>query len=74
MEHADYNHIHLVVMAIEKGAQQMNISPKEMYNRLKKQGIVHNFLLPYYEELHTQSADWLADTTVETLKNWEAAQ
>ena len=70
----DYNQIHLAVMTIEKGARQMNISPKEMYKRLKKQGLVHNFLLPFYEELHTQSSDWVADTTVETLKNWEAAQ
>ena len=70
----DYNQIHLAVMAIEKGARQMNISPKEMYKRLKKQGLVHNFLLTFYEELHTQSSDWVADTTVETLKNWEAAQ
>ena len=45
-----------------------------MYKRLKKQGLVHNFLLTFYEELHTQSSDWVADTTVETLKNWEAAQ
>lgn len=74
MEQLDYNHIHLAIMAIEKGAQQLNISSQDMYNRLKKQGLVHNFLLPYYEELHTQSLDWVADTTVETLKNWEAAQ
>ncbi len=74
MEQLDYNRIHLAIMAIEKGAQQMNISAQEMYSRLKKQGLVHNFLLPYYEELHTQSLDWLADTTVETLKNWEAAK
>lgn len=70
----DYNHIHLAIMAIEKGAQQMNIPPKDMYMRLKKQGLVQNFLLPYYDELHTQSLDWVADTTVETLKNWEATQ
>lgn len=74
MEQLDYNHIHLAIMAIEKGAQQMNISPKEMYSRLKSQGLVHNFLLPYYDELHTQGLDWLANTTVEALKNWEAAQ
>ena len=61
-------------MAIEKGARQMNVPASEMYSRLKKQGLIHNFLLPYYEELHTQSSDWVADTTVETLKNWEAAQ
>lgn len=74
MEQIGYDNIHLAIMAIEKGARQMHVSPKDMYGRLKKQGLIHNFLLPYYEELHTQSSDWLADTTVETLKNWEAAQ
>lgn len=67
-----YNRIHLAVMAIERGAQLMKVPPKEMYLRLKKQGLIHNFLLPYYEELHTQSVDWLAATTTESLKNWEA--
>lgn len=52
----------------------MNVPSKNMYMRLKKQGLIHNFLLPYYEELHTQSSDWVARTTVETLKNWEMAQ
>lgn len=66
--------IHLAIMAIEKGAHLMRISPKEMYLRLKAEGLIHNFLLPYYEELHSQSADWLAETTVESLKNWEAAR
>ena len=74
MEPIGYNNIHLAIMAIEKGAQKMNVPAKDMYSRLKKQVLIHNFLLPYYEELHTQSSDWLADTTVETLKNWEAAQ
>ena len=63
-----YNNIHLVIMAIERGAQLMKVSPKEMYMRLKAQGLIHNFLLPYYEELHSQSVDWLAATTAETLK------
>lgn len=52
----------------------MKLPPQNMYMRLKKQGLIHNFLLPYYDELHTQSAEWLAETTVETLKNWEEAQ
>ena len=74
MEAIGYNNIHLAIMAIEKGARQMNVPAREMYGRLKKQGLIHNFLLPYYEELHTQSSDWVAETTVEALKNWEAAQ
>ena len=52
----------------------MHTSNKDMYNRLKKQGLIHNYLLRYYDELHTQSKEWLAETTAETLTNWEAAQ
>ena len=69
-----YNNIHLAIMAIEGGAKLMRISPKEMYMRLKAQGLIHNFLLPYYEELHSQSVDWLATTKAEALKNWEATK
>ena len=73
MEQLDYKNIHLAIIAIEKGAKLMKVPPQNMYMRLKKQGLIHNFLLPYYDELHTQSAEWLAETTVETLKNWEEA-
>ncbi len=66
--------IHLAIMAIESGARLMGVPSDEMYFRLKSEGLIHNFLLPYYEELHSQSADWLAETTVETLRNWEAAK
>jgi len=70
----NYNNIHLAIMAIEQAACRMEISSADMYRRLKAQGLIHNFLLAYYEELHTQSAEWLGETTVETLKNWEAAR
>lgn len=69
-----YNDIHLAIMAIESGAARLNISSTEMYQRLKKQGLIHNYLLRYYEELHSQSQEWLANTIVETLQNWEAEQ
>lgn len=70
----EYNSIHLAVMAIESAAREINVSGQEMYVRLKNLGLIHNFLLKYYEELHSQSVQWLADTTVETLKNWEATE
>lgn len=70
----EYNNIHLAVMAIESAAREMNVSGQEVYARLKALGLIHNFLLKYYEELHTQSVQWLADATVETLRNWEAVK
>ena len=30
-------------------------------------------ILPYYDLLHTQSREYITDTTLETLHNWEAA-
>ena len=66
-----YREIHFAIMAIEEGAKKLHISGKEMYDRLKAQDLIHERLLKYYEELHTQSLDWVADDIAETLVNWE---
>ncbi|WP_290380624.1 DUF3791 domain-containing protein [uncultured Duncaniella sp.] len=67
-----YRRIHFAVMAIESGARKLGISGKEMHDRLSKQDLIHNRLIKRYEELHTQSLDWVADDISETLLNWEA--
>ena len=56
-----YRRIHFAVMAIEGGARKLGISGKEMHDRLSKQGLIQNRLIKRYEELHTQSLDWVAD-------------
>ena len=68
-----FDRIHFAVMAIESGARKLHISGQKMHNRLKAQDLIHNRLLARYEDLHTQSLDWVADDTIETLKNWEAS-
>ena len=67
-----YKRIHFAVMAIESGARRLGISGKEMHDRLQKQGLIHRRLINRYEELHTQSLDYVADDISETLLNWEA--
>ena len=67
-----YKHIHFAVMAIESGARKLGITGNEMHDRLQKQGLVHRRLIKKYEELHTQSLDWVADDICETLLNREA--
>ena len=42
-----------------------------MHFRLKQQDLIHCRLFRYYEQLHTQSLDWVVDDTIETLQNWE---
>lgn len=70
----DYRRIRLAVAAIERGAKALGIRGDEMQRRLEKQGLIRNYLLAGYEPLHTQSFDYVADCTVETLLNWERAQ
>lgn len=66
-----YRKVHFAVMAIEASAKRQNVSGKEMYRRLKEQGLIHRRLFRHYELLHTQSLDWVVDDTLETLRNWE---
>ena len=67
----EYRKIHFAVMAIESGAEKLNISGQEMEDRLQKQDLIRKRLLDQYEMLHTQSIDYGADDISETLLNWE---
>ncbi len=69
-----YRQVHFAVMAIESGAKNLGITGKDMHDRLQKQGLIRNRLFKRYEELHTQSLQWVADDISETLLNWEAEQ
>lgn len=66
-----YRKIHFAVMAIESGAEKLNISGQEMEDRLLKQDLIHQRLFGQYEMLHSQSLDYVADDIAETLLNWE---
>lgn len=70
----DYRRIRLAVAAIERGAKSLGIDGRMMHDRLKAQGLISNYLLAGYEPLHTQSFEYVADSTVEALLNWEAGK
>lgn len=63
--------IQFSVIAIETAARKMEISPLQLIQRLEKQGLIENRLLKFYDTLHTQSADYVADDVIETLLNYE---
>lgn len=60
-----------VIFAIESAAQKIGVSAPELYNRLEKVGLVRRYLIEGYDMLHTQSREYIADTLVEALENWE---
>ena len=66
-----YKKVHFAVMAIEASAQKAHVTGKEMHDRLNKQGLIHKRLFRHYEQLHTQSLEWVVNDTIETLNNWE---
>lgn len=69
-----YRRIRLAVAAIERGARILGIEGREMHDRLRAQDLIGNYLLAGYEPLHTQSYEYVADSTVETLRNWESGK
>ena len=73
-EKEKYNKIHFAIMAIESGAQKLNISAPQMVFRLNKAGLIHKRLFRYYDILHTQSLDYVTNDIIETLKNRESKQ
>ena len=66
-----YRKVHFAVMAIEASAKKEKISGKEMHDRLMLQDLIRKRLFRYYDQLRTQSLEWVVNDTIETLNNWE---
>ncbi|MBO4662697.1 MAG: DUF3791 domain-containing protein [Bacteroidaceae bacterium] len=61
-----------VTLAIGATAQSMGISATELFNRLKRYGLVRRLLLDCYDTLHAESIEGVIWNVQEALKNWEA--
>ncbi len=62
------------IIAIEKAASKMAVSPSCLIERLESYGLIESRLIKFYDTLHTQSADYVADDIIETLYNYEHSQ
>ena len=69
---AESDRIQFAVIAIETAARKMGISTAELAARLQSQGLIEGRLIRFYDTLHTQSADYVADDIIETLLNYES--
>ena len=61
-----------VATCIETTARWLNVSYKDVYQRMKRVGMIENYILPHYETLHTENRENLAQGLVECLNKWEA--
>ena len=63
--------MHFCVIAVETAARKMMVDTKTLVERLERYDLIEGRLMKYYDVLHTQSADYVADDIIEALKNRE---
>lgn len=57
---------------VEAAAKQVGCSYKEMYKRMKRVGLINNYILRHYDTIHTESRENITENILECLDNWEA--
>lgn len=59
---------------IESVASRLNKPYQEIVARMKRVGLIENYILPCYEALHSESREHVTDNVIECLTNWENAK
>jgi hypothetical protein len=57
------------VYIIHACADRWNTTPSKVYAALEKSGCLDNYIIPYYDVLHTQSTDYVVHDIGEYLKD-----
>jgi len=63
-----------VSTCIEATARTLGVSYLEVFNRMKRLGIIENYIFPNYETLHTESRENIVLDMIECMDLWEAKQ
>ena len=58
-----------VVYMIHQCAAKWHVSPAEAYRRIAESGCMSNYLIPLYDILHTQSAEFVVADIEEYMEN-----
>ena len=60
-----------VATCIESTARLLNTTYREVYNRMKRVGMIERYIIPHYDTLHTESRESIANGMIECLNQWE---
>lgn len=63
-----------VSTCIEATARKLGVPYSEVFNRMKRLGMIEKYIYPNYETLHTESRDNIALDMIECMNQWEAKQ
>lgn len=61
-----------VSSCIESAAHQRGLTTTEMYQRMKRVGLIDDFILKCYNGLHTQSREHVTEDVLGALDIWES--
>lgn len=64
----DKKTLEFLTFCIGKLSMQLELPQKEIYNRLKKSGILDEYIIPSYDVLHTFSSRYLMEDLTEYMK------
>ena len=56
---------------VEGLARRLALPYTEVYERMSRTGVIANYILPFYDTLHTESREYLLDDILEYMKNKE---
>ena len=65
----DRDSFEFVIFMIHRCANKWHITPADAYRKIESVGCVSDYLVPLYDILHTQSADFVLADIEEYLEN-----
>ena len=60
-----------VCSCIESASIRAGSKASDMYRRMNRVGLIHDYIVPCYDTLHTESRENVTDDIMETLEFWE---
>ena len=64
----DRKTLEFVTYCISKLAQKLTLSQGDVYDRLKRSGILYDYIVPSYDVLHTFSSRYLMEDLTDYMK------
>ena len=64
----DTKTLEFVTYCISKLAQALNMSHRNVYQRLKQSGILYDYIIPSYDVLHTFGSRYLVEDLTDYMK------
>ena len=60
-----------VATCIEATARRLGSTYQDVYQRMKRVGMIEQYIIPHYDTLHTESRENIVNGMLECLNRWE---